>query len=46
MSALSVYAAGQNLYTISKYKNLDPENMLGGRMPPLRVYTIGLNLTY
>jgi TonB-linked SusC/RagA family outer membrane protein len=46
MSALSLYAAGQNLYTISKYKNLDPENMLGGRMPPLRVYTIGLNLTY
>ena len=46
MSSLSVYAAGQNLYTISKYKNLDPENMRAGRMPPLRVYTIGLNLTY
>jgi hypothetical protein len=46
MNALSVYAAGQNLYTISKYKNLDPESTLGSRMPPLRVYTIGLNVTY
>ncbi|OQP42886.1 hypothetical protein A4H97_12090 [Niastella yeongjuensis] len=46
MSGLSVYAAGQNLYTISKYHNLDPENMLGGRTPPLRVYTIGINVNY
>lgn len=46
MAGLSIYVAGQNLYTISKYDNLDPENMLAGRMPPLRVYTMGLNLTY
>ena len=46
MAGLSVYAAGQNLYTISKYHNLDPENMLAGRTPPLRVYTIGINLNY
>jgi TonB-linked SusC/RagA family outer membrane protein len=46
MSTLSMYAAGQNLYTISKFKNLDPENMLASRMPPLRTYTIGLTLTY
>ncbi|AEW00434.1 TonB-dependent receptor plug [Niastella koreensis GR20-10] len=46
MAGLSVYAAGQNLYTISKYKNLDPENMLAGRTPPLRVYTIGINVNY
>lgn len=46
MSALSVYAAGQNLFTLSKFNNLDPESMLSGRMPPLRAYTIGLNLTF
>lgn len=46
MTALSVYAAGQNLYTLSKYNNLDPENMQAGHTPPLRVYTLGLNLTY
>jgi hypothetical protein len=46
MTGLSVYAAGQNLYTISKYHNLDPENMFAGRTPPLRVYTVGLNINY
>lgn len=46
MAGLSIYAAGQNLYTISKYHNLDPENMQAGRTPPLRVYTIGLNINY
>ncbi len=46
MSGLSIYAAGQNLYTLSKYHNLDPENMLAGRTPPLRVYTIGINVNY
>ncbi len=46
MAGLSIYVAGQNLYTISKFDNLDPENMLANRMPPLRIYTIGLNLNY
>ncbi|WP_205512787.1 SusC/RagA family TonB-linked outer membrane protein [Longitalea arenae] len=46
MAGLSVYVAGQNLYTISKYDNLDPENMQANRMPPLRVYTMGINVTY
>ena len=46
MTGLSIYAAGQNLYTISKYHNLDPENMMAGRTPPLRVYTIGINVNY
>jgi TonB-linked SusC/RagA family outer membrane protein len=46
MNDLFLYAAGQNLYTISKYKDLDPENMQANRMPPLRTYTIGLTLTY
>ncbi|HXB06769.1 MAG TPA: SusC/RagA family TonB-linked outer membrane protein [Puia sp.] len=46
MSALSVYVAGQNLLTVSKYKGLDPENMLSNRIPPLRVFTGGLNVGF
>lgn len=46
LSSLSVYVAGQNLLTISKYGNLDPENMQAGHMPPLRVFTGGLNVTF
>ncbi|MBS1567547.1 MAG: TonB-dependent receptor, partial [Bacteroidetes bacterium] len=46
MAGCSIYAAGQNLLTVSKYGNLDPENMLGNRMPPLRTYTLGLNLNF
>ena len=46
MASLSVYVAGQNLLTISKYGDLDPENMQAGHMPPLRVFTFGLNATF
>jgi TonB-linked SusC/RagA family outer membrane protein len=46
VSALSVYVAGQNLLTVSKYGDLDPENMSVGHMPPLRVFTGGLNVTF
>ena len=42
---LSVYAQGQNLLTISKFDGLDPENLSAGVIPPLRVYTLGLNVT-
>lgn len=46
LSALSVYVAGQNLLTVSPYKGLDPENMQAKRIPPLRVFTGGLNATF
>jgi TonB-linked SusC/RagA family outer membrane protein len=36
---------GQNLFTISKYKDLDPENMSLNSLPPLRVINLGINLT-
>lgn len=42
---LSVYAQGQNLLTISNFDGLDPENLAGGVIPPLRIFTFGLNLT-
>ena len=46
LSGLSVYVAGQNLLTISKYGDLDPENMNASHMPPLRVYTGGINVNF
>jgi TonB-dependent starch-binding outer membrane protein SusC len=45
-SQITVFAAGQNLLTISKYGDLDPENMSAGHMPPLRVFTGGFNVTF
>jgi TonB-linked SusC/RagA family outer membrane protein len=46
ISRLAIFAQGQNLLTISKYKGgLDPENLIPGSLPPLRVITGGINLT-
>jgi len=44
ITALSIYAQGQNLATFSKFGDLDPEN-LGAGMAPLRVITGGINIT-
>ncbi|ANI88035.1 hypothetical protein A9P82_01080 [Arachidicoccus ginsenosidimutans] len=46
ISRLQVYASGQNLLTISKYGGLDPENLSPNLMPPLRIFTGGLNITF
>jgi len=46
MSALSIYVAGQNLCTISKYKDFDPESMGFNHLPPLQTYVFGLNITF
>lgn len=43
---LSVYLQGQNLLTISDYGGLDPENLDAGTIPPMRVFTAGINLTF
>lgn len=40
---LRIYFQGQNLLTITKYKGLDPESQ-GISLPPLKVYTVGLQL--
>lgn len=44
IGGLSIFAQGSNLLTISKYGDLDPEN-LGAGMAPLRFFTGGLNIT-
>lgn len=41
-----VFLQGQNLFTISNYKGLNPEFSLPGFVSPLRVVSIGVNLTY
>ena len=43
---LSVYLQGQNLLTISNFGGLDPENLDISTIPPLRVFTAGLNVTF
>jgi hypothetical protein len=42
---LSIYLQGQNLLTISKFGRLDPENLSAGVIPPMRVFTGGVNIT-
>jgi TonB-dependent starch-binding outer membrane protein SusC len=42
---LGLYLQGQNLLTISKYKDLDPENLNPNSLGPLRVFVAGFNIT-
>ncbi len=37
---------GQNLFTISPYKGMDPEFKYTGYLPPLRIVTTGVQLTF
>lgn len=57
VSRLRLYASTQNLFTITKYKGLDPEigaqggyatqnGVDNGTYPSSRFYTVGLNLTF
>jgi TonB-linked SusC/RagA family outer membrane protein len=40
-----IYLQSQNLFTITKYKGLDPENRDIGILPPLRVITGGIEVS-
>ncbi|WP_333696425.1 SusC/RagA family TonB-linked outer membrane protein [Flavobacterium sp.] len=37
---------GQNIVTITSYQGADPEFTLGGTLPPLRIYAMGLQLIF
>lgn len=39
-----IYLQGQNLFTITRFKGLDPENQSFTSLPPLRVVTIGIQI--
>ncbi len=41
-----LYAQGQNLLLFTKYKGYDPENQSISSLPPLRVITTGIELTF
>jgi len=40
-----IYFQGQNLLTITNYKGMDPENQSTQSLPPLRVFTFGIQIT-
>ncbi len=42
---VKVYVHGQNLWTITKYKGLDPETQSLSTLPPLRVIVGGIQLS-
>lgn len=43
VQGMRIYAQAQNLFTITKYSGLDPEN---GFIPPLRTISTGLQMTF
>jgi hypothetical protein len=43
---LRLFATGQNVFTLTSYKNGDPELRFGGSLPPLRVFTGGVQLSF
>ncbi|MBR1873046.1 MAG: TonB-dependent receptor [Bacteroidales bacterium] len=48
MSRVMVYLAGTNLFTLSHFPYLDPENpgLTNGYYPQQRTYSVGLNVTF
>ncbi len=42
----SMYVQGQNLFTITDYDGFDPDQLNQENLPPLRQYTLGLNLSF
>jgi TonB-linked SusC/RagA family outer membrane protein len=47
ISSLNLFVHCQNLFTITRYKGLDPENnAFPGALPPLRVINGGIELTF
>jgi TonB-dependent starch-binding outer membrane protein SusC len=40
-----IFAQGQNLFTITKFKGLDPETKSSLSLPPLQVITMGVNFS-
>lgn len=41
-----IYTQAQNLFVITKYKGSDPETRSLTSLPPLRVWTVGVQLTF
>jgi len=41
-----IYVHGQNLWTITKYKGIDPETQSLASLPPLRVVVVGIQMAF
>lgn len=46
MQNARLFAQGQNIFIITKYRGLDPENASATALPQLRVITLGFQLTF
>jgi TonB-linked SusC/RagA family outer membrane protein len=46
IASLHLFLRGENLLTISKYKDIDPETLSATALPPSRVFVTGFNLTF
>lgn len=46
MQNVRIYASGENLFTITKFKGMDPEMMRGVGYAPMRQYAFGINVTF
>jgi TonB-linked SusC/RagA family outer membrane protein len=45
LSSLRIYMQGQNLLTFTNYLGSDPESQLVSKLPPLKMYTLGLQIS-
>jgi hypothetical protein len=45
LQGLRFYLQGQNLWTVTPYKGLDPETKSNTTLPPLRIMTAGIQIT-
>ncbi|MGL4584665.1 MAG: SusC/RagA family TonB-linked outer membrane protein [Flavobacterium sp.] len=46
IESLKIYMQGQNLWTITSYKGIDPEFIIFNSLPPLRTISFGAQLTF
>jgi len=46
IKAARIFLLGQNLLTFTDYEGSDPETKVFGKLPPLRMYTAGLQVTF
>ncbi|SHG26893.1 TonB-linked outer membrane protein, SusC/RagA family [Flavobacterium segetis] len=46
VASCRLYLQGQNLFTITRFNGADPENQSFGKLPPLRVMTMGIQLNF
>jgi len=46
LTDMRIYLAGQNLFTITRFPDLDPESQGVGSIGPLRIFTGGFNISF